>query len=86
MLMTADINQIEAVKETGLDVNAPYLKQMCPTVNELEYIEASGRYTKKMHTILNGLLIEGVVDTPQFQLDESLSQQTSATPMSNGKK
>jgi predicted GIY-YIG superfamily endonuclease len=69
-----DINQIEPVNETVLDVNAPYLKQMCPTVNELEYIEASGRYTKTMHTILNQLLTEGVVATSKFQdLDDSMT-------------
>jgi predicted GIY-YIG superfamily endonuclease len=68
-----DINQIEAVKEAILDINAPFLRQMCPTVNHLQYIEASGRYTQKMYEILNKLLKTGKLDTSSFKpIDSSL--------------
>lgn len=74
--MFGDPNQCEPV-EGGSQINYNYLesktvRQMCPRVETLKYIEKSCRYDKQTHELLNTFLKHGKMSTYFQPIDQKL--------------
>lgn len=68
-----DCNQIEPVKAKFIDLTKSYaIRQMCPTVNRLKYISATGRYTQKLFDILDEFLTTGKLNYKFKTINSSL--------------
>ena len=72
--MFGDPNQCEPV-EGGSHINYNYLesktvRQMCPKVETLEYIEKSCRYDKQTHNILKTFLKHGKISSYFQPIDQ----------------